>query len=311
MVDQNSDIYKSYADGYLLRDAQVRIARGFELTGLFPKAEVDTKKVNVVKSTPLDKFVDKTGKLRKLAKGARARQIRGEVETTDGLNLTQCEIEYIIEDEDLHSEVFDLQGELGAMYYILAQDIEEVVYNKIVAEAAISSSSLTGNWDDAGATLETIIEDIVQMESEARDTPYRLNWFAYGSTAHNLLLKKAGVSIEDYTIPQNEFTIDGSISLQNARHFYGSREMGVGEILGGDIDNPGLRLFYKKYNNPNVKQAPMPVGMEKFLPTINMMMYDNAETQSDPETTIKVTCAVGARAMNDGAGLFRHADITV
>ena len=36
MVDQNSDIYKSIR-GYLLRDAQVRIARGFELTGLFPK----------------------------------------------------------------------------------------------------------------------------------------------------------------------------------------------------------------------------------------------------------------------------------
>ena len=129
--------------------------------------------------------------MRKLAKGARARQIRGEVETTDGLRLTQCEIEYIIEDEDLHSEVFDLQGELGAMYYILAQDIEEVVYNEIAAKAAISSSNLTGNWDDEKTTLETIIEDVVQMESEARDTPYRLNWFAYGGTAHNILLKKS------------------------------------------------------------------------------------------------------------------------
>jgi hypothetical protein len=53
----------------------------------------------------------------------------------------------------------------------------------------------------------------------------------------------------------------------------------------------------------------MPVGMEKFLPTINMMMYDNSITESDPQTTIKVTAAVGARAMNDGAGLFKYADI--
>jgi hypothetical protein len=180
MVDQNSDIYKSYADGYLLRDAQVKIARGFELTGLFPKQEVTTKTVNVIKSTPLDKFVDKTGKMRKIAKGARARQIRGEVETADGLRLTQLEIEYIIEDEDLHSEVFDLNGEIGAMSYIMGQDIEEIIYNAAYNNAAITSTSLNGNWDDAGATLETIIEDVVQMQSEARDTPYRLNWFAYG-----------------------------------------------------------------------------------------------------------------------------------
>lgn len=310
-MSQLTELLEDYRNGYLVSDAQAQLARGFVLTGLFPKTEVTGKTINVVDSTPLDRFVDKTGEMRKIAKGARARRIIGEVKTAQGLKLTHNEIEYIIETEDLETEGFDINEEIGAMAYILSQDVEAAVYTAAASNAQLTSSTgVTANWDDAGSTLEDILNDIVQFQSDARLTRYRLNWFAYGTSAHTYFLKKSQASLEDYTIPQNQFTLDDTVSMSNARHFFGGSEMSAGEILGGDLNNPGLRVFYKKFTNPNVKAAPLPAGMEMFAPAIKMLVYDNAETKTEPQTVIKVACAVGAYPRNEGAGLFRYADIT-
>lgn len=311
MADQFAEYYKDYESGYLLRDAQVGIVRAFKLTGLFPKQEIPTKKVNVINSTPIDKFVDKTGKMKKMAKGTKARKIVGEVETAGGLSLTHSEIEYIIENEVLEEPTFNLQDEILAMSYVVGLDIEEVVYNACKASALIApdSSKLNKNWDDAATTLDKIIGDVTEFEASAYDKPIDLNWFAYGNRANVELTKKCGVSVENYQIPQNEFVIKNSKNFMNAEHFYGGSNMADGEIFGGDINNPGLKIFYKNYSNPNVKNAPMPQGMEAFIPPVKMLMYDTSDKETEPQTIIKVAAAAGAYPIQKGNKLFRYADI--
>jgi hypothetical protein len=311
MVDQLQALMKDYRNGYITTDAQVQVAQGFVLTGLFPKQEVTGKNVNIIKTTAIDKFEDKTGKMRKMAKGTKARRIVGEVAAADGLTLTHNEIEYIIESDVFNEETYNVNEEIGAMCYILAQDIEGIVYDKIVANASLSPTVANHDWDGAGTTLEMILADIIDIEDVALNTPYDINWLAYGRTGRKALLKKAAQSVEDYMIPQNQFPIKDSISLMNSRHFYGGREMGNGEILGGDTNNPGLKVFYKRFRNPNVKQAvPLPQGMADFAPALNVLIYNNQDTETEPQTFIKVACAVGAYPIQDGAGLLRYADIT-
>lgn len=311
MTDQLAEYYKDYEQGYLIRDAQVGTVRAFNLTGLFPKQEVPTKKVNVINSTPIDKFVDKTGKQKKVAKGARARRIIGEVETAGGLKLVHSEIEYVIETEDMEEPTFDLRGEVMAMSYVVGMDIEETVYNGIKnnAKIAINDTYKNGDWDNSATTLEHIISDITEIEGAARATPYRINWLAYGNRANLELVKKCGLSVEDYIIPQNQFTIDSAVNLMNARHFYGGTNMEDGEIFGGDINNPGLKVVYKKYSNPNVKVAPMPEGMQAFAPPIKMLMFDNSDKETEPQTIIKIAAAAGVYPIQKGAGLFYEDNI--
>lgn len=311
MADQLTDVYNSYANGYLLRSAQKTVVRGFELSGLFPMKGVPTKKVNVIDSTPVDQFVDKTGKMKKVAKGARVRQIRGEVSTAGGLKLTSHEIEYVIENEDILEPGFDLVGEINGLAYVLSCEVEETVAAAVRANAQIAadSSKVHGDWDNTATTLEHIISDVTEFEGTARLTPYRLNWFAGGNRANIELVKRAGVSVENYTIPQNEFTIDSSINFMNAQHFYGGKYMNDGELFAGDVNNPGLRIFYKDYQNPNMKAAPMPQGLEKLAPPMRMLMYDNSDKEAEPETIIKLALAVGAYPINKGAGLFKYSDI--
>lgn len=311
MVEQLTDLYKAYESGYLLRDAQVGVTRAFNLTGLFPKLEVPTKKVNIINSSPIDKFVDNTGKMKKVAKGAKVRRIVGEVETAGGLRLTHSEIEYIIENEDLQEPTFDLRGEILAMSYIPGLDIEEVVANGIRTNAQIAADpdKINGDWDGAETTLDDIISDIIEFQGASRSTPYRLNWFAQGNRANLELIKKGGLSIEDYAIPQNEFNINDATNFLNARHFYGGSFMEDGELFGGDLNNPGLKVVYKKYDNPNVKDAPMPEGMAAFAPPVKMLMYDNSDKETEPQTIIKVACTAGVYATQKGAGLFKYDDI--
>lgn len=313
MADQLTDIYKEFESGRLLRFGQKNMVKGFNLTGLFPFEKVPTKKVNVITSTPIDKFVDKTGKQRKMAKGARVRQIKGEVETAGGLSLVHNEIEYVIENEDMNRPEFNVYDELKAMVYILSMDVEELVTKVARENAAISIPSgvtLNDNWDDSGTSLEHIIGDILEMQATSFDTLYTLNWFAQGKRANVEFGKRVLQSVEDYTLPQNQFVIENVANFMNARHFYGGRYMNDGEIIAGDFNNPGLKVFFKDYTNPNVKSAPMPKGLEQLAPPMKMLMYDNSDKESEPQTTIKVACAAGAYPIRKGEGLFRYADIT-
>lgn len=311
MADQYAEYFKDYESGYLLRDAQVGIMKAFKLTGLFPKQAVPTKKVNVINSTPIDKFVDRAGKLKKMAKGTKARKILGEVETTGGLVLTHSEIEYVIENELLEEPTFNLQDEILAMSYVVGCDIEEVVSKGVRdhAQLAPDASKLNKNWDDPTTTLDKIIADVTENEAAAFDKPLDLNWFAYGKRADVELTKKCGVSVENYQIPQNQFVIKNTKNFMNAQHFYGGSTMTDGEIYGGDIDNPGLKVFYKNYSNPNVKDAPMPQGMEAFIPPVKMLMYDTSDKETEPQTIIKVAAAAGAYPIQKGNKLFRFDDI--
>jgi len=313
MADLTAQLINDYKNGRLIRLAQEKMVRGFNLTGLFPMKPVATKKVQVIDSTPIDKFVDQTGKQRKVAKGAKVRQIIGKVETTDGLTLTHNEIEYRIENEDLEDNpTFDIFAEVSAMAYVLAMDIESAVAASFRANAQLAVDSgvtIHANWNESTTALEHITDDVAEFEACSRLTPYQLSLFAQGNRANVEMIKRVGASVENYRLPTTDFDIDSVLQFMNARHFYGGRYMNDGEIFGIDPLNPGLTVFYKDYTNPNVKPAPLPQGMEKLAPPIRMIMFDTAETETEPQTVIKVANAVGAFPRRKGEGLFRYADV--
>ena len=312
--EQFTDYYRDYEQGYLIRDAQVGTTRAFVLTGLYPKISVPTKKINVINSTPIDKFVDKTGNMKKVAKGAEMRRIVGEVPSAGGMMLAYQAIEYIIENEDMLEPTFNLRDEIMAMSYVHGMDIEQAVYNGIVAAAgsegiSLSDSYKKGDWDNQAITLEDVVSDLIEIGSSAHGTPYRINWLAYGQRADAELKKRANLSLEDYTIPQNQFPIKDSVNFMNARHFYGGFTMGDGEIIGGDLNMPGAKIVYKNYTNPKMSQAPMPEGLGDFAPNIQLLMYDDSDKNPEPKTTIKVASAVGVYPVQKGAGIFYEDDI--
>lgn len=310
--DQKTQLYEDYTNGYLLRDAQVGMVRAFNLIPLFPSAGVKGSKLTVIKSTPIDKFKDKDGGYKKVAEGADVRRIVGEVETADGLTLVHNEIEYVISNEDMNRPTFNLPDELKAMTYVLGLDAEEVLAKAIRAAAKIKvdADKLTGKWADSGTTTDILTSDVTEIIAASRGTPIKINWLAYGNRANIELTKKCGIAVGNWKIPQNEYEIDSAISFGNAQHLYGGEFMNDGELFGGDINNPGVKVFYQEFENPEVKQAPLPEGMNpKFAPFMRMMMFDDSKTSTKPKTTIKVANAVGAYIPQEGHRLFSLEDI--
>jgi hypothetical protein len=303
-------IYADFEKGMYLAEAQVSIVNGYNLAGLFPKIEMDTKKVTIVDSTPIDKFIDQTGKKKKVAKGASARKIRGEVVTPDGFKLEHNEIEYVIENEDMLHPTFNLIQEIQAMGYVLATDIDQVVYNTVKDHGQlITDNKIVGGWGETATELKTMIRDISRLKKSMRPKPYSVDLFAYGDEADTELKARAAQSVEDYQLPQNGFNVEDTLNLMNARNFWGGLNMDDGEVFGFDSKNPGLDLIFKKYSNPNIKSIPTIQGMEALLPPINMLMFDNSKEETEPQTTIKVATTCGAYPRAKGERMIQYADI--
>jgi hypothetical protein len=301
--------YNDYETGYLYRDVQDSVVRGYELAGMFPRQAVDTKDITVIESNPVNKFTDKYGNQVKVAKGAKVRVIKGEVPESGGFKLVYRGFEYIIENQDMENPTFDLYEDIRAMGYEIGTMIEESVakaFRTYAAEEgmAVADADFHGKWDDEATTMQDLIDDYVEMERVARPTKYRLNWFGLGDKAHGELAKKCGKSIEKYTIPQNQFTIDSAINFQNAQSFYGGKYLTDGEIFGGDLNNPGLKLYFKRFPNTNVKSAPMPKGLEKLAPPVGFLMYDNSKEELEPQTMIKMGACWVVAPRDKGKGLF-------
>lgn len=308
-----ADLKKIYADfekGMYLAEAKVNVVNGYNLAGLFPKIEMDTKKVTIVDSTPIDKFIDQTGKKKRVAKGASARKIRGEVITPDGFKLEHNEIEYVIENEDMEHPTFNLIQEIQAMGYVLAVDVDKVVYDVIKDSATlISDSKIKGLWGADATELKSMIRDMSRLKKSMRPKPYSVDLFAYGDEADTELKARAAQSVEDYQLPQNGFNVEDTLNLMNARNFWGGLNMEDGEVFGFDSKNPGLDVIFKKYKNPKIKSMPTIQGMESLLPPINMLMYSNEDTETEPQTTIKVATTCGAFPRAKGERMVRFPNI--
>lgn len=304
------EMYADFEKGMYIAEAKMDIVDGYKLAGLFPKTETKTKKATVVDAEEIDKFKDQDGKDKKIAKGASARKIRGKVTTPDGFKLYLREVEYVIDNEDMEDPSFNLTGEIKGMSYLLAGDIDAIVNNCVEENAIeITDEDINGNWDSEDVDEQGVIQDVSLFTAGIRPNPYLINTLALGNKADTWLKIKSAQSVENYELPQNGFKIRDTISLLNNRCLWGGVSVDDGAMYGFDTDNPALEILFKKYKNPNVKSVPPIPGMEALLPPISMLMYDNSQWESDPQTTIKVGVTVGAFARNNGKRMIKYPNV--
>lgn len=304
------EIYADFENGTYLAELKLSMVEGYRFAGNFPLMKVDNEQVTIVESSSIDKFLTQTGKSKKLAKGASARKIRGEVITPSGFKLVHNEIEYSIPNKDMEHPNFNLMDEINAMGYVFANDLDEIVYNTAKENATlVTDDKIIGEWSENATEFKSLVRDVIRFQSSIRPKPYNINMIAYGSEADVELKARAGQSVSDYTLPQNGFTVKDTLDLVNAKNFWGGVNFDDGEAIGFDRDMPALDVIMMKFNNPKIKSMPTIEGMENLLPPVQMLMFDNSETETKPRTTIKVACAVGAYPRAKGERMIRFADL--
>jgi hypothetical protein len=303
------EMYADFENGTYLAELKLSMVEGYRFAGNFPLSKVDNKQVTIVQSDSIDKFLTQTGKSKKLAKGASARKIRGEVITPSGFKLAHNEIQYTISNEDMEHPSFNLMDEISAMGYVFANDLDEIVYKTAKDNATlVTDSKIIGEWGEAATEFKSLVRDVIRFQSNIRPLPYNINMIAYGSEADVELKARAGQSVSNYTLPQNGFTVKDALDLANAKNFWGGRNFSDGESIGFDRDVPALDVIMMKYKNPKIKSMPTIQGMESLLPPVNMLMFDNADTETEPMTTIKVACTAGAYPRAKGERMIRFPD---
>lgn len=303
-------LYADFENGMYLATAKETIVKGYKLAGLFPKKELDTKQVTIIDREPIDKFKDQTGKSKKIAKGASARKIRGKLVTPEGFKLVHNEIEYIIENEDMEHPTFDLVSEIQAMSYVLADDIDKSVYDTVKENAkVVQDNKIKAKWGEDATDIKAILADLIRFRGSIRPKPFNINAIAMGSEANIELTSKSAQSTTAYTLPQNGFEIEDSLQMANSQNFWGGIKMDDGELFGFDLQNPALDVLHKKYKNPKITSVPTIPGMESIVPQISMLMYDDSEKSTEPQTTIKVATTSGAYPRAKGEKMIRYPDI--
>lgn len=304
------EIYADFENGTYLAELKLSMVEGYRFAGNFPLMKVDNEQVTVVESTPIDKFLTQTGKSKKLAKGASARKIRGEVITPSGFKLVHNEIEYNILNSDMEHPNFNLMDEISAMGYVFANDVDEIVYNTAKDNATVvTDDKIIGEWGENATEFKSVLRDLMRFQASIRPKPYNINMVAYGTEADVELKARAAQSVSDYVLPQNGFKIKDALDLANAKNFWGGRNFDDGEAIGFDRDMPALDVIMMKYNNPKIKSMPTIEGMESLLPPVSMLMFDNADEEHRPRTTIKVACTAGAYPRAQGERMIRIADL--
>lgn len=286
------------------------MVEGYRFAGNFPLMKVKNKQVTIVESTPIDKFMDQTGKSKKLAKGASARKIRGEVVTPSGFKLVHNQIDYSILNDDMQHPNFNLMDEISAMGFVFANDVDETVYKTAKENATlVSDDKIIKEWGENATEFKSVLRDVMRFQAAIRPKPYEIDRIAYGSEADVELKSRSSQSVSDYKLPQNGFTIRSALDLANAKHFWGGMNFDSEEGIGFNSNIPALDVIMMKYYNPKIKSMPNIEGMESLLPPVSMLMYDNSETEHEPRTTIKVACTAGAYPREKGARMIRIEDL--
>jgi len=304
------EMYADFENGTYLAELKLSMVEGYNFAGIFPLQKVDNEQVTIVESTPIEKFLTQTGKSKKLAKGASARKIRGEVVTPKGFKLVHNEIEYNILNSDMEHPNFNLMDEISGMGYVFANDVDQIVYTTAKENATlVTDDKIIGEWGEAATEFKSIYRDVMRLQNFILPKPYNIDLIAYGKEANIELKARAGQSTSDYKLPQNGFEIKKALDLANAQNFWGGRAFDDGEAIGVDSNMPALDVIMMKYNNPKIKSMPTIQGMEKLLPPVSMLMFDNADKEHRPMTTIKVACTCGAYPRAKGERMIRFEDL--
>lgn len=302
-------IFSDYYRGMYVLQAQEQILHTNPIIGMFPKQEVDTKDITVLEEQPIDKYEDKLPKGKRLAKGATARKFRGELVQPKGFKMVKHAIEYVIAQEDMENSYYNLSNEVNAMSWILGKDMTATIYEtakkyaKEVDDANIGCQWATADYDD-------ILNDIVYMKKQLRDQNInKIDNFIYGDEGITKLASKSQVESMRYEFQKEGFYVDDVMRISGANHFWGGQDLEDPEVIGFNYNAPPIRIYYKRPSNPKVRNIPAIRGYEEVSPCINMLMYDDSETNDEPVVTIKMSCTLGAFPIAKGNRMIRIPNI--
>lgn len=304
-------IFSDYERGMFILQAQETILHYNPLIGLFPNQKVNTKDVTIVEELPIDKYDDKLPKGKRLAKGASARRFRGELTSPKGFTMVKNAIEYVIDKEDMENEYFQLTNEVQAMSFILGKDMTKTIFDVMKKYAKpMDTTKMKLKWGDANTEYSDILNDIVRMKKQLRDKNInKIDNFVYGDEAITTLAAKSQVESTRYEFQKEGFYVDDTMRISGANHFWGGMDLEDGEVYGFNYAQPALQIFYKKPSNPHVQNVPSIPGYEEVTPAVNMLMYDNSDTEEDPQVTIKMSCTMGAYPIGDGNKMVKLGNI--
>lgn len=310
IIDKNiQKQYDDYNNGFFIRLAREAIASNYNIAGLFPFKGVPADKATIVQQAPIDKFVDQiTGKLRPLAKGARARRLRGTTVSPSGLQLTYSEFEYEIDWDDLKDPSINLGTEIESMSYLASLEINDIILEVVRNNAQkIVDPKIKGNWEDPGTEFKQIARDIRRLKDLTKS--YKLDLVAMGDDAKFELDTKSAIETLPYQIPKTGFNLEDNISTMGMNNFAGGSGMGLGELFVFPSLTPAVNIRFQEFDNSNVQNAGIAPELAKFAPPIKMLLFDNSDEEIKPTTTIKMGYAVGAFPARKGKAMFQLADI--
>lgn len=309
-IDKNiQKQYDDYNNGFFIRLAREAIANNYNIAGLFPFKPVPASKATIVNQAPIDKFVDQiTGKLRPLAKGAKARRLRGTTVSPSGLQLSYSEFEYEIDWEDLKDPSINLGTEIESMSYLVALEINDFILEVVRNNAQkIVDPKIKGEWEDSATEFAQIARDIRRFKDLSKS--YKLDLVCLGDEAKFELDTKAAKETLPYQIPKTGFTLEDNIQTMSMNCASGGAGMGVGEVFVFPSLTPAVNVRFQEFDNSNVQNAGIAPELAKFAPPIKMLMFDNSDEEIKPTTTIKMGYAVGAFPTRNGKAMFQLADI--
>ena len=311
-IDKNGAIGKvwnDYYNGMYIINSAETIIEYSNLLGYFPQIRTDTKDVTILEEQPLDKYLKKLPKGKKIAKGASARKFRGEVISPKGFKLESHQIEYTINNDDMLHPSFNLANEVNAMSLILATDIDNSIRTCAIENAvAVTDPKVKKGWSDG--TYADILSDILRIKKTLRDNAINtLDTFMYGDEAITELASKSQVESMRYEFQKTGFYVDDTMDISNARHSFGGTMFDDGELIAFNSQIPALDVIYKNYTAPGVKTVPTIPGKEKITPVVQMLMTDNTDEEFVGQTTIKMGVTVGAYPRANGNKMVRIPNI--
>lgn len=310
IVDKNiQKQYDDYNDGFFIRLAKEAIASNYNIAGLFPFQAVPANKATIVEEAPIDKFVDQiTGKLIPLAKGARARRLRGTTVAPNGLTLHHSEFVYEIDWEDLKDPSINLGTEIQSMSYLAALEINDIALECVRNNAQkVTDSKIKGGWEKDTTEYKQIARDIRRFKDQSKI--YKQDLLALGDDAKFEVDTKSAIEAMSFEMPKNGYTIEDVIRTMSTNVFAGGQGMNLGEVFSFSSLVPGVNLRFQEFDNPNVLDAGIDPALAKLAPPIKMLLFDNSDKETKPTTTVKVAYACGAFPSHKGKAMFQLADI--
>lgn len=292
----------AYESGYIQANTQKQVVDNFKLAGLFPRVITNDKQVTITEGVPLgefDKEIVGEEKVRGITMGATPRKIRTKLRSPKGMKLDQSEIMMEIEQKQLEDDRLDLNTLISNISYSLAKDIDQMVYDCAIEYATeVSDSKIIGKW--TANDIETIVADTVRMKNKLRPKPYIIDQFALGAEAQTEVEVKSAKLPTKWQLPINGYQLEDVVRLGSTNFSWGGADMDPSELLAFSSQYPAMQIFYMNYNNPRIHSVPTVPGYEATSPYINVMMFDNADTEPEPITTLRFSINMGAYALEEG-----------